>query len=60
MRALAIPDAKYEKSLVKQIKDTLQTSRSSVTYVTGHSLGGAMAIITSGMVQMRYFIVATS
>ena len=34
MRVTAIPDAGKE-SLVKQIKDALQTSRSNATYVTG-------------------------
>ena len=56
MRVTAIPDAGKE-TLVKQIKDALLTSRSNATFVTGHSLGGAMAVITSGMVQMRYLII---
>ena len=50
MRITAIPDSKNEKSLISQIKDALQNSQSNATYVTGHSLGGAMAVITSGTV----------
>ena len=34
--------------LIPEILKALKKSRSKVTYVTGHSLGGAMATITSG------------
>ena len=34
--------------LIPDILNALKTSKSKVTYVTGHSLGGAMATITSG------------
>ena len=34
--------------LIPEILKALKTSKSKVTYVTGHSLGGAMATITSG------------
>ena len=34
--------------LIPKILKALKTSKSKVTYVTGHSLGGAMATITSG------------
>ena len=50
MRITAIPDSKDEKSLISQIKEALKLSQSNATYVTGHSLGGAMAVITSGTV----------
>ena len=50
MRITAIPDSKDEKSLISQIKEALKWSNSNATYVTGHSLGGAMAVITSGTV----------
>ena len=50
MRVTAIPDSKNEESLISQIKDALKNSSSNATFVTGHSLGGAMAVITSGMV----------
>ena len=50
MRITAIPDSKNEKSLISQIKEALKLSQSDATYVTGHSLGGAMAVITSGTV----------
>ena len=52
MRITAIPDSANEKSLISQIKDALKYSRSNATFVTGHSLGGAMAVITSGTVRI--------
>ena len=56
MRITAIPDTKNEKSLVESIKDALSSSQSNATYVTGHSLGGAMAVITSGKVYFSYLM----
>ena len=50
MRITAKSDSKDEESLISQIKDALKYSSSNATYVTGHSLGGGMAVITSGMV----------
>ena len=50
MRITAKSDSKDEESLISQIKEALKYSLSNATYVTGHSLGGAMAVITSGMV----------
>ena len=50
MRITAKSDSKDEESLISKIKEALKYSLSNATYVTGHSLGGAMAVITSGMV----------
>ena len=41
--------------LIPDIFKALKTSKSKVTYVTGHSLGGAMATITSGFAFRKIF-----
>ena len=41
--------------LIPDIFKALKTSKSKVTYVTGHSLGGAMATITSGFAFRKLF-----